>query len=80
VSRHKKQQSASLLTCSGPLDCVVVELDIDYYKDLLSHFFVEVLPNKFTGGLTDLRVVYLLRWMAGKQGRRLSGSPISGTQ
>lgn len=51
----------------GPLDCVVVEPDIDYYKDLLSHFFVEVLPNKFTGGLTDPRAVYLLRWMAGKQ-------------
>lgn len=51
----------------GPLDCVVVEPDIDYYQDLLSHFFVEVLPNKFTGGLTDPRAVYLLRWMAGKQ-------------
>jgi hypothetical protein len=52
----------------GPVDCVVLEPDIDYYKDLLSHFFMEVLPNKFTGGLTDPRAVYLLRWMAGKQG------------
>jgi hypothetical protein len=51
----------------GPVDCIVVEPDIDYYKDLLSHFFVEVLPNKFTGGLTDPRAVYVLRWMAGKQ-------------
>jgi len=50
----------------GPVDCIVVEPDIDYYKDLLSHFFLEVLPNKFTGGLTDPRAVYLLRWMAGK--------------
>lgn len=52
---------------TGSVDCVVVEPDIDYYKDLLAHFFMEVLPNKFTGGLTDPRMVYLLRWMAGKQ-------------
>ncbi len=51
----------------GPVDCIVVEPDIDYYKDLLSHFFVEVLPNKFSSGLTDPRGVYLLRWMAGRQ-------------
>jgi hypothetical protein len=51
----------------GPVDCVVIEPDIDYYKDLVSHFFIEVLPNKFTGGLTDPRAVYVLRWMAGRQ-------------
>jgi hypothetical protein len=52
---------------NGPVDCIVIESDIDYYKDLLAHFFLEVLPNKFTGGLTDPRAVYLLRWMAAKQ-------------
>jgi len=52
---------------NGPIDCIVIEPDIDYYKDLLAHFFLEVLPNKFTGGLTDPRAVYELRWMAGKQ-------------
>ncbi len=52
---------------AGPVECIVVEPDIDYYKDLLAHFLIEVLPNKFTGGLTDPRGVYLLRWMAGKQ-------------
>lgn len=52
---------------NGPVDCIVIEPDIDYYKDLLAHFFLEVLPNKFTGGLTDPRAVYLLRWMAGQQ-------------
>ena len=51
----------------SPVDCVVVEPDIDYYKDLLAHFFLEVVPNKFTGGLTDPRAVYVLCWMAGKQ-------------
>jgi len=52
---------------NGPVDCVVVEPDIDYYKDLLAHFFLEVVPNKITKGLTDPRLVYVLRWMAAKQ-------------
>ena len=51
----------------SPVDCVVVEPDIDYYKDLLAHFFLEVVPNKFTKNLTDPRAVCILRWMAGKQ-------------
>jgi len=51
----------------GPVDCVVVEPDIDYYKDVLSHGLMEVLPNLFSGGLTDPRTVYVLRWMAGRQ-------------
>lgn len=51
----------------GQVDCIVVEPDIDYYKDLLAHALLEVLPNKFTKGLTDPRAVYLLRWMAGQQ-------------
>ncbi|HEY6290431.1 MAG TPA: hypothetical protein VI455_02575 [Terriglobia bacterium] len=51
----------------SPVDCVVVEPDIDYFKDLLAHFFLEVVPNKVSGGLTDPRMVYVLRWMAGKQ-------------
>jgi hypothetical protein len=57
----------SIHSPNGPVDCIVVEPDIDYYKDLPSHFFVEVLPNKFTGGLSDPRAVYLLRWMAARQ-------------
>ena len=52
---------------TGSVDCVIVEPDIDYQKDLLSHFIIEVLPNKITAGLTDPRVAYLLRWMAGMQ-------------
>ncbi|HMD86878.1 MAG TPA: hypothetical protein VKO18_19485 [Terriglobia bacterium] len=58
-------------TLPGPdgssVDCVIVEPDMDYYKDLLAHFLLEVVPNEFTGGRTDPRVVYVLRWMAGKQ-------------
>jgi hypothetical protein len=46
--------------------CVVVEPDIDYYKDILSHGLLEALPNLLTGGKTDARQDYLLRWMATK--------------
>ena len=51
------------------VDCLVIEPDIDYFKDLLAHFFLEVVPNKFTHGLTDPRAVYVMRWMAGKEAR-----------
>lgn len=48
------------------VDCVKVELDIDYFQDLLAHLFLEVLPNKVSGGKTDPRQVYVLRWVAGR--------------
>lgn len=46
--------------------CVAVEPDIDYYKDVGAHALLEVLPNFITGGLTDPKVVYALRWIAGR--------------
>jgi hypothetical protein len=49
------------------VECVIVEPDIDYYKDILSHGLLEVIPNLLTGGKTDPRMVYLLRWMATRQ-------------
>jgi hypothetical protein len=48
-------------------DCVVVEPDIDYYKDLGSHALLEVIANAITGGLTDPKAVYVLRWIAGRR-------------
>jgi hypothetical protein len=50
----------------GGLSCVLVEADMDYYKDVLNHALLEVLPNAASGGLTDPRVVYVLRWIAGR--------------
>lgn len=47
--------------------CVMVEPDIDYYKDLISHVLLEVIPNFFTGGLTNPEVVYVLRWIVGRR-------------
>ena len=46
---------------------IVVEPDIDYYKDTLAHMFLEVIPSAITGGLSDPKVVYQLRWIAGRQ-------------
>jgi hypothetical protein len=48
------------------LSCIVVEPDIDYYKDVGAHALLEVLPNALTGGLTSPQEVYVLRWIAGR--------------
>jgi hypothetical protein len=51
----------------GGTRCVMVEPDMDYYKDLLAHGLLEVLPNLITKNRTDARAVYVLRWMACRQ-------------
>jgi hypothetical protein len=48
------------------VDCVMVELDMDFFQDSLAHLFLEVLPNKISNGKTDPRKIYLLRWIAGR--------------
>jgi hypothetical protein len=50
-----------------PIDCVKIEPDIDYYKDLLSHGLIEVIPNALAGGLTEPATAFELRWMAGRR-------------
>jgi len=49
------------------LECVKVEMDMDYYKDFLAHLLLEVLPNKVSKGKTDPRQIYVLRWIAGRR-------------
>lgn len=51
----------------GGTDCVKVEPDMDYFRDLGAHALLEVIPNKFTGSLSDPRQVYVLRWIAGRR-------------
>ena len=53
----------------GGVDCVKVELDMDYFKDPLAHTILEVIPNSLSGGKTDPRSVYVLRWIAGRRAR-----------
>jgi hypothetical protein len=48
------------------VDCVYVEPDIDYFKDPAGHLLLEVIPNALTGNLSNPRVVYVLRWIAGR--------------
>jgi hypothetical protein len=50
----------------GGVDCVYVEPDIDYFKDPAAHLLLEVIPNGLTGNLSNPRVVYVLRWIAGR--------------
>lgn len=50
------------------VECMKVEPDIDYYKDLAAHALLEVLPNTISGRLTDPKQVYVLRWIAGRHG------------
>ena len=49
------------------VECVQVEPDIDYHKDLAAHTLLEVIPNSFTGRLTNPAHVYALRWIASRQ-------------
>jgi hypothetical protein len=64
---HEDDRATRKTPLGESVQCVVVEPDIDYYKDLLAHGLLEVLPNALTKGKTDPRKVYSLRWMATKQ-------------
>ena len=48
------------------VSCVLVEPDIDYYRDLAAHAIFEVIPNALTHTLTNPVEVYVLRWIAGQ--------------
>lgn len=56
-------------------NCILVEPDMDYFKDPLAHAFFEVLPNTVDGGMSDPRTVYYLRWIAGRQSGVASFTP-----
>jgi hypothetical protein len=45
---------------------VMIEPDIDYYRDLGAHTIFEVVPNGLTHSLTEPAEVYVLRWIAGQ--------------
>ena len=51
----------------GGEPCIIVEPDSDYYKDPGAHALLEVIPNALTGTLSDPKVVYVLRWIAGQR-------------
>ena len=45
---------------------VLVECDIDYFRDMGAHLLLEVAVNTF-GEMTDPREVFVLRWIAGRR-------------
>jgi hypothetical protein len=55
-------------TDAGFEKCIMMEPDIDYFPDLLSHGLLEVIPGFFSK--TDPRAVYVMRWIAS---RRVAG-------
>jgi hypothetical protein len=57
------------------LECIKMEPDIDYYKDLAAHALLEVAANGIGGSLTDPRQVYVLRWIAGRHAGVAEFSP-----
>ena len=48
------------------ITCVLVEPDIDYFRDPGAHLLLEVAVNAF-GAITDPKAVYALRWIAGRR-------------
>ncbi len=55
-------------TCQlDDVPCVKVEADMDYYRDLVAHALLEVIPNELLGRRTEPKTVYMLRWIAGRR-------------
>lgn len=53
-------------TSIGGVDCVMVEPDMDYFRDPAAHTIFEVIPNALTHTLTNPTEVYVLRWIDGQ--------------
>jgi hypothetical protein len=58
------------------VECMLVDVDIDYFKDTAAHLLMEVFPNRLkklihgktsAESVTDPRLVYGLRWIAGRR-------------
>jgi len=47
----------------GGVRCLLVETDVDYFKQLFRHTLEEVLPHKLFRGLTNPRKVYVIEWL-----------------
>ena len=56
-------------------ECLLVELDVDYYRDPAAHLLLEVLVNRF-GSITDPKTVYAMRWIAGMKAGRPAFNPL----
>ena len=66
-SDERQRQNPRNLVLGYGFSDAQVEPDIDYYTDVGANALLEVIPNFFTGGLTDSKAVYVLRWIAGRR-------------
>ncbi len=57
------------------VECVLVEIHLDLYQDLLAHGILEVLPNTTTGSVTEPEDAYQLRWIASVRSGRFDFAP-----
>ena len=57
------------------VDCIMIEPDIDLYRELVEHGFLEVFPNLLSGGLTDPFAVYAMRWTTARDDEGASFNP-----
>jgi hypothetical protein len=64
---HENDRQTRTDANGEPVDCVVLESDMDLYRDLGAHGLLEVAPNFFTGNKTNPLDIYRLRWMATRQ-------------
>jgi len=60
----------------GDVACVMVEPDIDYFRDLGAHAILEVVANALTQSRTNPAQVYVLRWIAGRSKRAPEFAPL----
>lgn len=51
----------------GGVDCIKVETDLDYFKNAVAHFFIEVLKNALTGSKTEPKAIYVYRWIESRR-------------
>jgi hypothetical protein len=51
----------------GGVDCIMIEPDIDLYKELFAHGLGELLPNLISGSKTNPLAVLALRWIDAAQ-------------
>ncbi|HVU47284.1 MAG TPA: hypothetical protein VHD85_14230, partial [Terracidiphilus sp.] len=58
------------------VDCVMVEINIDYFKNLGAHVLFGVALNAITDAVIDPAVVYVLRWMAARQSKMPEFAPL----
>ena len=62
-------------TIIAGVNCVMLEPDMDLYKDFIPHGLLEVIPNHLTNGKTNPLAVLALRWIDAVQSNEAPFNP-----